>query len=97
MINIPNDFTDDLVHGIIIVMAFIVLGICAVAYSRKRTNRYFLLLLAFVFLALSQTITGFETFFLSDDLLMIPYIEVHVTHLFDLATLLSFGLALTRT
>jgi hypothetical protein len=93
---LPYDFTDDLVHVLIVVMSFIVLGISLFAYLRRRTSRYFFLLLAFAFLALSQTVTAYETFFLGDQLILIPYSGLHITHLFDFATLLSFGFALTR-
>jgi hypothetical protein len=78
-------------------MSFGVLGISFFAYLRRKSTRYFFLCLAFVFLTLSQTTTALETFFLSDTLLVIPYLDVHVTHLFDFATLLCFGIALTKS
>jgi hypothetical protein len=95
--NLPYFFTDDLIHILIVLLSFGVLGISFFAYLRRRNSRYFFLFLAFVFLALSQTTTAFETFFLSDELIMVPYFHVHITHLFDFATLLCFGVALTRT
>jgi len=96
MIVLPYFFTDDLIHILIVIMSFTVLGISFFGYLRRRNSRYFLLFLAFVFLTLSQTTTAIETFFLSDQLIIIPYMDVHVTHLFDFVTLLCFGFALTR-
>jgi hypothetical protein len=95
--NLPYYFTDDLMHLLIVFMSFGVLCISLFAYLQRKSTRYLFLCLAFVFLTLSQTTTAFETFFLSDTLIIIPYVDVHVTHLFDFATLLCFGIALTKS
>jgi hypothetical protein len=87
---------DDLLHLLIVITSFVLLGISLFAYLRRPSSRYLLLFLAFFFLAISQTITFAEVFFLSDAMLTIPYVGLHVTHLLDFAMLLSFGLALTR-
>ncbi len=97
MTALPYFFTDDLIHLLIVIMSFSLVGISFYGYLRQRNSRYFLLFLAFVFIMLSQTTTAIETFFMSDQLIIIPYMDVHVTHLFDFATLLCFGFALTRS
>jgi hypothetical protein len=89
--------SDDLLHVLILAMSFIILDISLFAYLRRSSGRYFFLLLAFLFLALSQSITFAESFFFSDQLIVIPYVGLHLTHLLDFAMLLSFGLALTKS
>jgi hypothetical protein len=95
--SVPYDFTDELIHVLIVIMSLIVVGISLLAYLRRRTSRYLFLFLAFAFITLSQTVTAIETFYLSNQLILIPYSGLHITHLFDFATLLSFGLALLRS
>ena len=87
---------DDIVHVLIVGLSIAVLIISILAYKRKRQTRYLLLPFAFLFLFISQFITLLESLFYSDDLLVIPYIGVHIAHLFDLFTLVAFGLALFK-
>jgi hypothetical protein len=90
-------FSDDFLHVLILTLSYVVLGISLLAYLRRPSSRYLLLFLAFLFLAISQSITFVETFFYSGELFTIPYVSLHVSHVFDFAMLLSFGLALTRS
>jgi hypothetical protein len=95
LFTLPYTFNDDLLHVMIVSMAFMVLAISVLAYVRRPQRRYLFLMIAFVFLALSQTETLIETFFLSNALVIVPYLDVHLSHLFDFCTLFSFGIALT--
>ena len=89
-------YPDDLVHVLIVVLSIVVLGISLLAFMQKRNKKYLLLTLAFFFLAISQVLTLFETLFLSGALIMIPIVDIHITHLFDFLMLLTFGMALVR-
>lgn len=95
MFTLPYTFNDDLLHIMIVIMAFVVLSISILAYVRRPERRYLFLMIAFIFLAMSQTETLIETIFFSDALIIVPYLNVHLAHLFDFCTLFSFGLALT--
>jgi hypothetical protein len=92
--SLPYTFNDDLLHVLIVAMAFLVLTISALAYWRRPERRYLFLMIAFIFLALSQTETLIETVFLSNTLIIVPVLDVHLAHLFDFFTLFNFGLAL---
>jgi hypothetical protein len=87
-------FDDDVLHVLIVAMSFLVLVISALAYVRRPSRRYLFLLIAFVFLALSQSETLIETIFLSNALVIVPVLNVHLSHLFDFFMVFSFGLAL---
>lgn len=94
MIVLTYTFDDDVLHVLIVAMAFLVLTISALAYFRRPSRRYLFLMIAFIFLTLSQTETLIETIFLSGALVIVPVLNVHLSHLFDFFTLFSFGLAL---
>jgi hypothetical protein len=77
-------------------MSSVVLLVIAVrAYTRRNDSRYLFLLLAFVFLGLSQIVTLLETLSLSTQV-SLPFLGLHFSHLLDFLMLLSFTLALTR-
>ncbi len=59
-------------------MCIIVLGVSILAYTKKRSRRYFLLTLAFAFLTLSQSVDLAETFFTSSQLIILPVVEIHL-------------------
>jgi uncharacterized membrane protein len=88
---------DDLMHVLIVLLSVLVLGIALLAYVKRRNTRYFLLTVAFFFLMMSQVVTFFEIFYPSDGLFMIPYLGLHVSHLFDFLMLFTFGLALVKS
>lgn len=87
---------DVLMHILIVLLSLIVFAISVLAFSKKRNTRYLLLSIAFFFLTVSQSVTLIETLFFSGALLMIPLVDIHITHLFDFLMLLNFGLALAR-
>jgi hypothetical protein len=87
---------DDVVHISVVALSLTVLSIAFLAYERKRNTRFLLLSFAFLFIAIGQIITLVETFFLAGALLMIPIVGIHLTHIFDFFTLLTFGLALVK-
>jgi hypothetical protein len=87
---------DSVIHILVVVLSITVLVIALLAYERKKNTRFMLLSFAFMFLAASQIITLFETLFLSGSLVLIPIVNIHLTHIFDFFTLLTFGFALVR-
>ncbi len=87
---------DDLMHVLIVILSVLVLSISVFAFRIRRNTRYLLLSIAFFFLAISQIVNFLEIFSASDSLFVIPYVGIHVAHLFDFLTLLTFGLALVR-
>jgi hypothetical protein len=87
---------DDAIHVALVEMCLIVLAVSVVAYSKRRNRRYFLLTLAFAFLTLSQSVDLIETLFMSSQLIIIPVVQIHLSHFFDFLMLTSFGLALVE-
>jgi hypothetical protein len=88
--------TDDLMHVLIVLLSIVVLTISVTAFWQKRNARYLMLFVAFFFLALSQIFTLGEVLFYSGALITIPFVGIHLTHLFDFLMLVTFGLALLR-
>lgn len=88
---------DAWMHLLLVGFSALLLTISTRAYTRRPTGRYLFLVLAFLFLALSQGISFVESMFLSGGLILIPEIGLHLSHLFDLLMLISFGIALTRS
>jgi len=87
---------EDLMHALLVSSSVVLLLISLSAYRARRETRYFFLMLAFTFLVSSQVVTLFETIFLTNTLVQLPLLNLHLSHLFDLLMLLNFGLALTR-
>jgi lipopolysaccharide export LptBFGC system permease protein LptF len=83
-----------IIHTSTVVLAMVVLGIALIAYKRRGGRRYFLLLIAFVFLAFGEVVQFAESF-LFNALIYIPVLDFHLSHLLDLAMLVCFGLALS--
>lgn len=84
-----------MIHSVLVASSLVLWVIAARAYARKHDSRFLFLLLAFVFLGLSQVVTLLETISLSSQVLL-PFFELHLSHLLDFLMLLSFTLALTR-
>ena len=89
------DWGDALLHIAIVALAITVLTVSILAYERRRTRRYLLLTLGFLFILLSQFATLLEVIFLSNALIIIPSIGLHLSHVFDFLTLIFFLLAIT--
>ena len=70
-----------------------VLGISIYAYLKRGGRRYFGLAVAFLFLALSQAVQFSESYYVNN-FIYVPYLDIHFSHLLDLAMLVSFGAAL---
>jgi NADH:ubiquinone oxidoreductase subunit 6 (subunit J) len=92
----PADLNDGLVHIAIVALAVVVLVISFLAYLRMKNARYLFLTLAFTFLFLSQIVSLIEVLFLSNLYVVVPIFGIHLSHLFDLLTLLSFAAALIK-
>ncbi len=88
------NWADDAVHVALLVMSVVVFATSVLAYTKKRNRRYLLLTLAFASLTVSQSVDLVETFFTSSQLIIIPLVEIHLSHLFDFLMLTCFGLAL---
>ena len=84
-----------MLHLTIVALAITVLTVSVLAYERRRTRRYLLLTLGFFFIFLSQFATLLEVIFLSNALIIIPSIGLHLSHVFDFLTLIFFLLAIT--
>jgi hypothetical protein len=87
---------EDLIHASLVGLSAIVLSISILAYLRRRGSRYLFLTLAFTFLTLGQIVDLAETLWLSGQLILLPLLEVHLSHFFDFLMLSCFGIALTR-
>jgi hypothetical protein len=86
---------DSIMHLIIVVLAVTVLSVSFLAYQRRRSRRYLLLSLGFFFLFLSQFATLLEVILLSNALIIIPSIGLHLSHVFDFLTLIFFMLGIS--
>jgi hypothetical protein len=81
------------IHTLTVLLSLVVLGISIVAYRRRGGKRYMALSIAFLFLFASQLEQFAELYYLNA-FIYLPLVQVHVSHLFELAMLISFGLAL---
>ena|SRR5579871_4474200 len=91
----PVDWGETILHVSIVALAITVLTVSVLAYFRRKTRRYLLLSIGFFFLFLSQLSSLLEVVFLSNALIIIPSIGLHLSHVFDFLTLIFFMLAMT--
>ena len=75
-------------------LSVIVLMVSFLAYLKRRTQRYLFLTLAFGFLTTGQAVDLVETIFMSNQLIQIPVVQIHLSHMFEFLMLFSFCLAL---
>ena len=88
---------DAVMHLITVSLSIAVFSISVRALQKRPSHRYIMLSFAFIFLLLSQLDEFIESLFYSGNQLMIPYLDLHVSHLFDFLMLVSFVLALVRS
>jgi hypothetical protein len=81
------------VHSVAVILSLLVLSISILAYKRRGGRRYLALSVAFVFLALSEVVQFAESYYFNA-FIFLPLLDIHLSHLLDLAMLLSFVLAL---
>lgn len=93
---LPFNIGEDLIHTVLVASSFVLVIIATRAYLRRHDSRYLFLLLAFIFLGLSQVVTLLEAFSFSGPIFM-PFLELHLSHVLDFLMLLSFTLSLTRS
>jgi hypothetical protein len=93
---IVTSIDDDIVHALLLVTSVILMTVGANAYRKARDGRYFLLMLAFVFFFLDQTVTAYQEFYLSGELIAIPFLGLHVVHVFEFLMSASFLGALLK-
>jgi len=86
---------DAVMHILIVALSVVVLTVSLLAYKRRRSRRYLFLTAGFFFIFMSQLATLLEVAFLSNALLIIPSIGLHLSHVFDFLTLIFFLLGLT--
>jgi hypothetical protein len=89
------DWGDAFLHIVIVTLAIVVLSVSVLAYERRKSRRYLLLSVGFFFLFLSQFATLLEVVFLSNALIIIPSIGLHLSHVFDFLTLVFFLFAIS--
>jgi hypothetical protein len=82
-----------IVHSTTVILAMVVLAISTAAYRRRGGKRYAALTIAFLFLALSEMVQFVESASLNTSI-FVPILEIHLSHLLDMAMLVSFGFAL---
>jgi hypothetical protein len=87
---------EDFIHTVLVTSSIVLVIIAGRAYGKKHDSRYLFLLLAFIFLGLSQVATLLEALSVSGPI-FIPFLELHLSHLLDVLMLLSFTLSLTRS
>lgn len=88
---------DSVMHLLTVSLSIAVFVISVRVLQKRPTNRYIMLSVAFFFLLLSQLEEFIEALFYSGNQLMIPYTDLHVSHLLDFLMLVSFVLALIWT
>lgn len=86
---------EDLIHTALVASSIVLVIIAGRAYFRKNDSRYLFLLLAFIFLGVSQVVTLLEAISVSGPVFL-PLLDLHLSHLLDFLMLLSFTLSLTR-
>jgi hypothetical protein len=94
-VGVAVDLGETILHAAIVALAITVLTVSILAYFRRKTRRYLLLSIGFFFLFLSQLSSLLEVIFLSNTLIIIPSIGLHLSHVFDFLTLIFFMLAMT--
>lgn len=86
--------TDAIIHVLLVAFSGLVLAISILAHAETGTRRHLFLVFAFGFLFMSQVTELVETLYLSNQLILIPYTEVHLSHFLDFLMLASFSFAL---
>ena len=85
---------DDAMHVVLVTLSAILVAISVNGYNRRRDRRYFFLMLAFIFFFLDQAVTLYQQLYLNDVLIVIPYVELHLVHTFELVMSICFIVAL---
>lgn len=88
--------TDGIMHLLTVGLAIAVFVISLQVLKKRKTTRYIMLSIAFFFLLLSQIDSFVEALYYSGSLITIPYLGLHLSHLFDFFMLISFVLALAK-
>jgi hypothetical protein len=83
-------------HIILVTLSIAILAISLLAYMSKRNSRYLFLSMAFIFLTLGQLVDLVETLFMSSQLIVLPILQIHLSHFFEFLMLSSFGLAMAK-
>lgn len=87
-------FSDDVMHFVLSGIALLLFVISVTVLRKIRTWRYSLLALAFAFFALDQLVQLLQQLYYGSAELMIPVLDLHVTHFFELLMSVSFVAAL---
>ena len=82
-----------MIHTVTVFLSLVVLSISVFAYRKRGGRRYAALIVSFLFLSLSELVQFAESFWLNA-FLYLPVLDVHLSHIFDMAVLVSFGFAL---
>ncbi len=85
-----------MIHVLLAVLSIVLMLISVGAYRRRPNGRYLFLMLAFVFLCADQIITLWQEVYYGGQLIMIPFVELHLVHLLELLMIISFLVALLR-
>ena len=88
--------SDDAMHLLLAGLSLVLVVVAVNAYRKRSDGRYFLLMMAFIFLCLDETITAYQELFLGGALIELPLLDVHLIHFLELLMLLSFIAALAK-
>lgn len=69
--------SDDAMHLLLATLSVVLVLVSVNAYRKRPESRYFLLMLAFVFLCLDQVVTAYQELYLGGDLIEIPLLDLH--------------------
>jgi len=86
--------SDDAMHLLLAGLSLALMLVSVNAYRKRPERRYFLLMLAFIFLCLDQVVTAYQEFFLGGELIALPFLDLHLIHFLELLMILSFLAAL---
>jgi hypothetical protein len=87
---------DDVMHLLLAALSLALMLVSVNAYRKRRESRYFLLMLAFMFLALDQVVTAYQELYLGGALIGLPLSDLHLVHFLELLMILSFMAALVK-
>ena len=81
-------------HVLLAALSVLLMAISMNAYRTRPVRRYFILMLAFIFLSLDQIVNLYQEVSLGGQLIVVPILELHLDHFLELLMILSFIAAL---
>ena len=85
---------NDILHISLVVFSVVLFSVSIGAFYRRRGERYLFLMLAFGLLVADQAVTLYQELYTGGFFILIPYLDLHLVHLFELLMMVSFAIAL---